>query len=48
MTSLDGSTIGAVVSGPGGVLTWCTTLTLDPGAGTLSGHRLGHPGTMNP
>ena len=41
VTALDGSTIGALVSGPSGSLSLTLDLSLDPGAGTLTGQLSG-------
>ncbi len=41
VTALDGSTIGANVTGPTGSLSLTMDLSLDPGAGTVTGHLSG-------
>ena len=41
VTALDGSSIGAVVNGPTGSLSLTMNLSLDPGAGTLTGQVSG-------
>ena len=41
VTALDGSTIGALVTGPTGSLNLTMNLSLNPGAGTLNGQLSG-------
>ncbi len=43
VSALDGSTIGALVTGPTGSLNLTMTMSLNPGAGTLTGQLSGSP-----
>ena len=44
VTALDGSNVGAVVSGPSGSISLTMSLSLDPNAGTLTGQISGTSG----
>jgi hypothetical protein len=43
VVALDGSTVGAFVTGPTGSLNLTMNLSLNPGAGTLTGALSGSP-----